>query len=215
RCGDMDGFAVTRLVIGAGFLPAAAVADVRTRRVPDSLWIGLGSIGLVVLAVEFIQDQIEADAWALLGSAGLLFFAIFYGNPLFEQDGFHARPFRLFLFLVAAVLFLAVPLGLLLLNAARGNLAFPQALLGYRARLDTFPPHVWLMEKISARGDHVLVLFPKRGGSPTDDLERLRAAGIDRAWVTPQMPFMVPLAGGFLLAFFVGNVLLGLLRLVG
>src|SRR5205809_4374263 len=101
----MDGFAVTRLVIGAGFLLAAAAADVRTRRVPDPLWIGLGSIGLVVLAVELIQDQIEADAWALLGSAGLLFFAIFYGNSLFEEDGFHARPFRLLLFLVAAVLF--------------------------------------------------------------------------------------------------------------
>src|SRR5213079_3749363 len=47
RCGDMDGFAVTRLVIGAGFLLVAAAADVRTRRVPDPLWIGLGSIGLV------------------------------------------------------------------------------------------------------------------------------------------------------------------------
>jgi len=307
----MDGFAVTRLVIGGGFLLVAAVADVRTRRVPDSLWIGLGSIGLVVLAVELIQDQIEADAWALLGSAGLLFSAIFYGNPLFEEDGFHARPFRLLLFLAAAVLFaypavqhsasgaslsqgllelysmpamilvyqlfyrvrilhggadakalitlgllvptypnmtpfplmtldprvetfwrvtfpfslvvwvdaavlfLAVPLGLLLLNAARGDLAFPQALLGYRARLDPFPPHAWLMEKISARGDHFLVLFPKRGGNPAQDLERLRAAGIDRVWVTPQIPFMVPLCAGFLLAFFVGNVLLGFLRLVG
>src|SRR5256885_10834466 len=101
----MDGFAVTRLVIGVGFLLVAAVADVRTRRVPDLLWIGLGSIGLVVLAVELIQDQIEVDAWALLGSAGLLFSAIFYGNPLFVEDGFHARPFRLLLFLAAAVLF--------------------------------------------------------------------------------------------------------------
>src|SRR2546429_6936378 len=105
----MDGFAVTRLVVGGGFLLVAAVADVRTRRVPDPLWIGLGSISLVVLAVELIQDQIEADAWALLGSAGLLFFAIFYGNSLFEEDGFHARPFRLPLFLVAAVLFAYPP----------------------------------------------------------------------------------------------------------
>src|SRR5438309_2486813 len=100
----MDGFAVTRLVIGAGFLLAAAVADVRTRRVPDPLWIGLGSIGLVVLAVGLSQDQIEPDAWAVVGSAVLLFFAIFCGRPLCEQDVFHARSFRLFLFLVASVL---------------------------------------------------------------------------------------------------------------
>src|SRR5437879_5492605 len=101
----MDGFSVTRLVIGVAFLLVAAVADVRTRKVPDPLWIGLGSIGLVVLAVELIRDQIEVDAWALLGSAGLLFFAIFYGDPLSDEDGFHARPFRLLVFLAAAVLF--------------------------------------------------------------------------------------------------------------
>src|SRR5256885_16091711 len=307
----MDGFAVTRLVIGVGFLLVAAVADVRTRRVPDPLWIGLGSIGLVVLAVELIQDQIEVDAWALLGSAGLLFFAIFYGDPLSNEDGFHSSPFRLLLplptavlfvyaavqhsasgaslsqgllelysmpamilvyqlfyrvrilhggadakalialgllvptypdmapfplmtldprvetfwrvtfpfslvvWVDAAVLFLAVPLGLLLVNAARGDLALPQALLGDRARLDSFPHHAWLMEKSSDGGDHHLVLVPKRGRHPAQDLKRLRAAGIDRAWVTPQIPFMVPLCGGFLLAFFVGEVLLGFLRLVG
>jgi preflagellin peptidase FlaK len=307
----MDGFAITRLAIGVGFLLVAAVADVRTRRVPDPLWIGLGAIGLVILAFELVQDQIEADAWALLGSAAILFFVIFYGAPLFGEDGFHPRPFRFLLFVVAAglfvypavhhstsgaplsqgllelysmpamilvyqlfyrvrilhggadakalialgllvptypsvapfplmtidprvaafwrvtfpfslvmwvdaaVLFLAVPLGLLVWNAAHGDVAVPQALLGYRARLDAFPSHAWLMEKITARGDHVLVLFPKRGGNPTQDLERLRAAGIRRAWVTPQVPFMVPLLGGFLLAFFVGNVLLGFLRLVG
>jgi len=71
------------------------------------------------------------------------------------------------------------------------------------------------MDKVSARGDNDLVRFPKRGGNPTEAIARLRAAGIDRAWVTPQIPFMVPLSGGFLLAFFVGNVLLGFLRLVG
>src|SRR5204862_8154509 len=92
RCGDMDGFAVTRLVIGAGFLLVAAAADVRTRKVPDPLWIGLGSIGLVVLAVELIQDQIEADAWALLGSDGLLLSAILFVVPLYEEDGIEARP---------------------------------------------------------------------------------------------------------------------------
>jgi len=303
----VDGFAVTRLAIGAGVLLVAAVSDVRTRRVPDPLWIGLGSLGLIVLAVQLIQDRIETDAWALLGSSALLFFAIFYGKPLFEEDGFHAQPFRLVTFLVAAalfvypaaehsvsgapmsqvlfelysmpamilvyqafyrvrilhggadakalialgllvptypnmsplplialdprvetfwrvafpfslvvwvdaaLLFLAVPLGLLMLNVVRGDFAFPQALLGFRARLDSFPSHAWLMEKIDAQGDHVLVLFPRRGGDPAQELARLRSAGLHRAWVTPQIPFMVPLLGGFLLAFLLGNLLLGLL----
>src|SRR5438309_1229101 len=191
----MDGFAVTRLVIGVGFLLVAAVADVRTRRLPDPLLIALG------LLVPTYPDMAP--------------FPIMTLDPRVETFWRVTFPFSLVVWVDAAVLFLAVPLGFLLLNAARGDRAFPQALLGYRARLDPFPPHAWLMEKISARGDHVLVLFPKRGGSPAQDLERLRAAGIDRAWVTPQIPFMVPLCGGFLLAFFVGYVLLGFLRLVG
>jgi preflagellin peptidase FlaK len=303
----VDAFAIARLAVGGAVLFVAAVSDVRTRTVPDRLWIALGSIGLVVLAVQIVQDQIEADAWALLGSSAILFFAIFYGAPLFEEDGFHARPLRFLSFLAAAalfafpavdhsasgtmmsqpllelysmpamvlvyqvfyrvrilhggadakalialgllvptypnmspfplltpdprvamfwrvafpfslvvwvdaaVLFLAVPVGFLLFNAIRGDFGFPQALLGYRARLDSFPAHAWLMEKIDARGEHVLVLFPKRGGDPADDLARLRAAGMERAWVTPQIPFMVPLLGGLFLGFFVGNVLLGFL----
>src|SRR5947208_16405868 len=94
-------------------------------------------------------------------------------------------PFSLVVWVDAAVLFLGVPLGLLLLNAARGDLAFPPALLGYRARLDSFPPHARLMEKISAHGDHVLVLFPTRGGNPTADLQRLRRCGNDRGRAPP------------------------------
>jgi preflagellin peptidase FlaK len=69
------------------------------------------------------------------------------------------------------------------------------------------------MEKIREDGEHVLVLYPKRGPPLTEDLARLRAAGVDRVWVTPQTPFMVPLFGGFILAFVVGNLLIGILGL--
>ncbi|MGI0148438.1 MAG: A24 family peptidase C-terminal domain-containing protein [Thermoplasmata archaeon] len=305
----MDAFAATRLLIGTAFLLVAAVSDVRTRKVRDPLWIGLGSIGLVLLAVQLALDTWDPSAAALLGSSAILFYAIFFGAPLIEEDGFHPRPLRLALFglaavlfvtpaaihaasgdslppgtlelysmpvmvivyqgfyrarllhggadakalialnllvptypdltplpvlgpdprlegvlrivfpfslvtwVDAAVLFLAVPVVLLVVNAIRGDLAFPQALLGYRVRSNSVPRHAWLMEKIDRRGDHMLVLFPKRGGNPAADLARLRDAGIDRVWVTPQIPFMVPLLGGFLLAFLVGNILLAIPRL--
>ncbi len=278
----MDAFAAIRFAVGTGFLLVAAVSDVRTRKVPDPLWIALGSVGVLLLAVQFVANPGDPGAWALLGSAAILFYAIFLGAPLFEQDGFHPRPIRILLFIIAAallvyqwlyrvrilhggadtkalialgllvptypdvspfpliglplrvesfwriafpfslvvwvdaaVLFLAVPVGFLVRNLLAGNLALPQAFLGYRARIDPLPRHVWLMEKITERGDHVLVLFPKRDGNPSQEVARLRAAGIDRAWVTPQVPFMVPLLGGLLLAFFVGNVLLGLLPFGG
>ena len=142
-------------------------------------------------------------------------FPLLVPDPIFQQALRLIFPFSLAIWVDAAILALGVPLVLLLVNAVRGDLAFPQALLGYRAPTNAFPRHAWLMEKFDARGERILVLFPKRGGDPAADLERLRAAGIDRVWVTPQIPFMVPLLGGFLLAVLVGNLLIALLGLAG
>ena len=305
----MDAFAATRFAVGAGCLLVAATSDVRTRRVRDPLWIGLGTFGLVLLGSQLVGAESPWTAWSLVGSAAILFYAVFLGKPLFDDAGFHPRPVRILLFLAAAVLFfaplgsnssaapgppiaelasmpvmlvvyqlfyrvrllhggadtkglialtllipsypdarpfplltadprvesvvrvafpfslvvwvdaaivsLAVPIGLLVYNAVRGNLAFPQAFLGYRAPLDPPPRHAWLMERITDGGEHVLVLFPKRRTDPTGQVARLQARGIKRAWVTPQIPFMVPLFVGFVLAFVMGNLLVGLLRLTG
>ncbi len=305
----MDAFGATRLAVGAGFLAAAAASDLRTRRVRDPVWLVLGSVGLGIAVVELAVSQAGAGEWTLLGSAAILFYAIFFGKPLFEEEGFHASPIRVATFLAAGALFFApiassvatgvampqrvlelytlpvmivvfqvfwrvrllhggadakglialtllvptypvadpfpllavdprvgavlrtvfpfsltvwvdaavlsltVPLALALVNAARRDLRFPHAFLGYRAPLDPFPAHAWLMERITDRGEHVLVLFPKRGVDPSNDIARLRARGIERAWVTPQTPFMIPLFLGFLVAFLVGNLLVGILGL--
>lgn len=140
-------------------------------------------------------------------------FPLMTPNPIFKDLLRVAFPFSLVIYVDAAILFLAVPVVLFLRNAIRGDFGLPQAFLGYRVPVDRIPSKSWLMEKINNRGEHILVLFPKRGGDRSEDLARLRAAGVDRVWVTPQIPFMVPLLGGFWLAFFVGNVLLGIFSL--
>lgn len=306
----MDPFAATRLAVGVGFFLTAAAFDVRTRRVRDPIWVLLGSVGLAIAAVELASRAEPLAAWSLLGSGALLFFAVFYGRPLFDEGGFHLRPVRLLAFLVAsglflaplgrvatapvsanpgtvellsmpvmvvlyqlfyrvrllhggadakglialtllvprypdaspfplfaldpriepavqatfpfslavwfnaAILTLAVPIALFLVNMVRGDRALPQAFLGYRVRIDSLPRHAWLMERITDRGEHMLVLFPRRETNRAAELERLRAAGIERVWVQPQIPFMVPLLSGFLVAFLLGNVLVGLLGLL-
>lgn len=303
----MDLLPGIRLALGAGAFAVAAIQDARTRRVGDPLWIGLGSAGLVLLLAELAGARSVLPLFALVAVAAILFYAIFFGKPLFEEDGFHARPLRLGLFGLAALLFvgsvawaasaggvdsqgfavlvsvpvmilvyegfyqvgvlhggadtkglvaltlllpaypnvppfpllaldprfrdaiqlvfpfsltvlvnaailsLVLPLGYLALNAARGDLAFPQALFGRRVSLDKAPRHAWLMERITDSGEHVLVLFPRRGQDQGQEAERLRAHGIRRAWVQPQVPFMIPLVLGLLLAIFVGNLLLAFL----
>ena len=123
-------------------------------------------------------------------------------------------PFSLVVLVDAAILFLAVPLAYLVVNANRGDLELPQALFGTRAALDRLPPHVWLMERIDRRGEHVAVLFPAHRQDESEDVARLKAAGADRVWVQPKVPFIVPLLAGFLLATFVGNLMLGFLTAV-
>jgi len=300
----VDAFAATRLAAGTAFLVVAAASDLRTRRVRNPLWIGLGTLGLVILAAELLVESAPWSTWSLAGSAAVLFYAVFFGRPLFDEDGFHARPGRMGLFFAAAAMWIAplgfagivassvpivelasmpvmlvvyqlmlrarllaggadakclmaltllvptyphaspfpvfaadprvqpafqalfpfsfvvlvdaavlqlvVPLGLFIYNLTRGDVGIP-SFLGYRAALDSFPKHVRLMERITDRGEHVVVLRPKRDLDPRPEILKLREAGIQRAWVTPWVPFMVPLLGGFLLAFLAANLLVAVL----
>ncbi|HYM39450.1 MAG TPA: A24 family peptidase C-terminal domain-containing protein [Thermoplasmata archaeon] len=312
----MDGFAVARVLVGAGFLVVAAVLDVRTRRVCDPIWIAMGTAGLAVLALDILTSAGSVNDWLLFGSAAILFYAVFFGNPLLDEDGVHVRPVRLLLLAVAAIsffaavllpnpvdsillrfgvrglplsefasvpilmivyqgffqlgllrggadtkammaltlllpyypdlspfpalampsnvagamrtvfpfslvvllnaaiLFLAVPVAYLIVNAVRGEFEFPQALFGTKASLDGLPPHVWLMERVDRRGERVAVLFPSRSKDEAEEVAKLKAAGADRVWVQPKVPFMVPLLIGFVLACVVGNLMLGFLTAV-
>ena len=102
----MDAFAATRLAAGVGFLVIAATSDLRSRRVRDPLWISLGTAGLMILAAQIAFRGLAWPAWLLLLSAATFFYAVFFGDPLFGEDGFHARPIRIVLLLAAGALFL-------------------------------------------------------------------------------------------------------------
>jgi len=297
----VEPLAAARAAIGVGALLVAARFDVRTRRVPDPLWLALGTAGLLLLTYEILGSATDLERIALVPAAAVLFYAVFFGETLLDESGLHLRPLRLagfglaaalivgssvvafrdgdstgyasllavpamiliyqgfyqvglihggadakamialtllvptypsaapfplltldpridapmrlsfpfslVVFVDAAILYLVVPLAFLVLNALRGDLRLPQALFGYRASLDAVPKNTWLMERIDETGQHVLVLLPRRGRDPTVELQRLRDAGHRRAWVQPKIPFMVPLAAGFAVAFFLGNLL--------
>jgi len=68
------------------------------------------------------------------------------------------------------------------------------------------------MEKMED-GEMVTELFPKRGTKKQllRDIKALQKAGKKKVWVTPKIPFMVPMVAGYLLAFVAGNLIFGLI----
>ena len=113
------------------------------------------------------------------------------------------------------LLFLVIPVGLLAWNLAHGHVRFPHALLGVkRVAADVRRGHAWPMEVVDADGTRRTRLFASRMGEEEvhQTFERVQALGQEKVWVSPKIPFMVPLLAGFLAAFTVGDLLLALIR---
>ena len=306
---DLD---LARLVAGAAFLGAAAVMDLRNRRVKDLLWLGMGTLGLALFVADlwirtvdpvgaldpvvglvlvptavlmydplvgpdfrtdrgwqFPPGKIIAYVLAIASAtyavwdlredpasmavflryltvpAMMLVFRGMYEVRLFKggadtkamiviaafvpqypnlppfpilaldprlQDsiGF-LFPFSLLVLLNSALLFAVAPIPYLIYNATRGHLKFPMALLGYKIPLKRVPRYVWFMDQI-IDGVHVIKYFPAIQQDRAAILAALRREGLKEAWVTPQLPLIVALAIGYVLAFIVGNPLMALFQ---
>ncbi len=175
---------------------------------------------MILLAHIFFQSGLlkgGADAKALMTLAILVpFYPDFLGFPLVEVNSQVMTvlfPFSLVILMNSAILVVFVPLVYLGINAKRGDVEMPQCLLGYKADLNDLPEHVWLMDR-AENGEFRTVLFPKRGGDVEKEVEGLKEIGREEAWVTPQLPFMVPMLLGLVASFFIGNFVLGLMYLL-
>jgi preflagellin peptidase FlaK len=93
-------------------------------------------------------------------------------------------------------------------NLARRDYGFPEMFLGYRMDIADVPKNfVWPMEVVH-EGEVVLMLFPKRSGDVKQELEKLKSKGVDRIWVTPKDPFIIPMTLGIIFSIIVGNLVL-------
>lgn len=302
----MNGFSAVRLVIGLAVFLYASWRDLRTRRVPDNTWIVLGVAALAILEVELLKDGAPLEHHLLLIPTAIIFFAVFFGEELWTEEGLRFRPLRLGLYVIAlvvlaysvqhfigtsgeqtdlywahlsmpvllvlahvfyqfgilrggadakafmsiallvpaypslevglpvihlssiaqasmnlifpfglvvlldaALLLIFLPIVLLILNASKRDVHGLEALFGYRVSIDRLPRFAWLMDKIE-NGEHVRVLFPRKRENREEEVMKLREKGLDHVWVTPQIPFILPLTLGFVSAFLIGNFFVGL-----
>lgn len=120
-------------------------------------------------------------------------------------------PFAFLVLMNAALVAVLFPICTMACNLAKGDRALP----GYRMRVDDVEKRfVWPMERIE-EGERVLVLFPSRRRDYTQELRRLKDAGVEEIWVTPKQPFVAAIFAGVLISLVLGNPVLGMLRLFG
>jgi preflagellin peptidase FlaK len=168
---------------------------------------------MIVLMYAFFQLRLlfgGADAKALMALAILVPIQPIIGAfPLWPSY----LPGSFCILLNALILFLFIPISLLFYNLGKRNLRFPHCLLGYVISVEkakqTF---VWPLEKIQ-NGKRKLVYMPKNF-DVNDELAEFEKLGITEIWVTPKIPFMIPLLAGFLATFILGDILLQILRVL-
>lgn len=115
------------------------------------------------------------------------------------------------------LLFLVIPLGFAAWNLLHGHARFPHLFLGVKRRAaDVRRGHAWPMEVVDEAGSRKTRFMASRMSDEEIDaaFARVQALGDEKVWVSPKIPFMVPLLLGFVCAFLVGDLLLALIRLV-
>ncbi|MCK4902890.1 MAG: prepilin peptidase, partial [Thermoplasmatales archaeon] len=207
-----------RLFIGLIILSYASYTDIKTRKASNINWLIMGGIGGILLVVQYFTvgfgTQINylifipimialvyvlfqlrlifggADAKALMAIAILVPLAPAISQlPLWGKS---LMPASWFIFSNSVLLFLFIPLSLLLFNIARRNIQLPYALLGYKMDIKKArEKFVWPLEKI-VDGKRKFAYMPKNF-EIEDELDEFEKNGISKIWVTPKIPFMIPL----------------------
>jgi preflagellin peptidase FlaK len=221
-----------RLIIGTILLLYASYTDIKTRRASNIIWLIMGFIGGISLAVQYLTIgfgnktsylifiPIMIGLFYLLFQMRLIFggadakalMAIAILVPLqpvilqFPLWGESFMPASWFIFSNSVILFLFLPISLLLYNIFKRNISFPYALLGYKMNIKkATEKFVWPLERI-VDGKQKFAYMPKDFDSE-DELNEFEKYGIDEIWVTPKIPFMIPLLAGFICAFILGDIL--------
>ncbi|MDH4122824.1 MAG: hypothetical protein OEV21_01900 [Thermoplasmata archaeon] len=74
----MEELDLVRIVIGLAFFVFASASDWRTRRVPDTSWLVLGSLAIAILIVDMLAGSASLLTLSMILPIGFLFFDIYW-----------------------------------------------------------------------------------------------------------------------------------------
>jgi len=167
-----------------------------------------------------------ADAKALI-----LLSIILPAYPAFQAYGYtfplNKSLINLFAFGIfgnAVLLTIIVPVGLVGYNLIKMGLHIDNPLyifIGYKTKISQIAHrHIRLIQDFEEINGEVKISF-KRGGTEIDDivikkLKKLSEKGLikDEIWVTPKLPFMIPITIGFFVAIFYGDLIFELTKYI-
>ncbi|MBI0581762.1 MAG: hypothetical protein JET69_01960 [Methanomassiliicoccales archaeon] len=166
---------------------------------------------IFILLYQFDVIKGGADAKALI-ALSIMFptYPVIGPLPLiaipFDTAQF-VLPFPLLVLFNAAILTLAVPVAMFALNISRRQFRFPAMLFGYVMPVsEAKKRYVWPMERIE-NGERRFSLFPGPSEDSNADFDKLAEAGAQEVWVTPKVPFLIPITASLVFSVVVGNLL--------
>jgi hypothetical protein len=214
--GDDAGRFADGIELGAYVVVVAAVAivagwfGVGATRVPWAVIAVLATVLLARALFEFGVLYGGADAKALMVSAVLV---PTFAFPLVYAPDLRALaylPFSVSLLTNSALFSLAVPVGLAIRNARRGEFSLSDGFTGYSLPVAELPRRfVWVKDPAAGPNRRDEAETTEEDDRIRSDLAKdLAARGIARVWVTPQVPFLAVMAFGTVAALLAGNLLL-------
>jgi Flp pilus assembly protein protease CpaA len=210
----MPAWAGPRLLLAVAMLLGASILDLRTRRVSNLYWVPFLACAAVLDAVDLARGDWFGLAvglvlcglfylfwrFRLFGGAdakGLMVLALLL--PPATNGAFPIPTVLGGLMLGSLLAGVGVPLVLLAWNLLHGRPTLPAALVGVPMDLAAARrSHVWPMqEPVPGEPGRLRWRYLRHVGSDVEArLDALEAAGVLRPWVTPKVPFMLPLMVG-------------------
>jgi preflagellin peptidase FlaK len=228
---------IIRLITGIIILFYASYTDIKTRRASNMLWIIMGVIGAILLLAQYFTTGFQnlfyllfipimiglvyvlyqvrlifggADAKALMAIAILV--PIEPALDLIPIWKGGIMPFSWSIFSNSLIIFVFIPISIFIFNISKKNIEFPYAFLGYKMNIQKAKEKfVWPLERL-VDGKRKFIYMPKDFDAEKEYSE-FEKNNITKIWVTPKVPFMVPLTIGFIFAFIFGDILFYLLSL--
>lgn len=168
---------------------------------------------MVAIVVMYMLDIVRggADAKALIAISIMFPFYPDIGSlPMIAAENSVSEvlfPFAFVVLVTAAIVVAFTPLAFAARNLAKGEFAFPQGFFGYKLDAeDAKDRHVWLMERMEG-GTHTKYTRPRGDENLSEEIDKLLSAGHSRIWVTPKVPFIVPMTIAFAFTVVVGDIL--------